>query len=178
MGDKAHVGLVDAHAEGDGGHHHHAFFAQEAILVGLAQPGVQAGMVGQGGDALRLQPLGDLFHALAALAVDDAGVASVLGLDEAQQLAARVGLLDDAVADVGSVKGADELARAFQLQPLDDVSARDVVGGGGERHARRVRVARMEHAQGRVLRAEVMAPLAHAVGFVDGKQAQQAALVE
>jgi hypothetical protein len=28
--DEAHIGLVDAHAEGDGGDHHHALLAQEA----------------------------------------------------------------------------------------------------------------------------------------------------
>ena len=31
--DEAHVGLVDAHAEGDGGDHHDALLAQEALLV-------------------------------------------------------------------------------------------------------------------------------------------------
>jgi hypothetical protein len=52
VGDEAHVGLVDAHAEGDGGHHHHALLAQEAVLVAAARVGVQAGVVGQRGDAL------------------------------------------------------------------------------------------------------------------------------
>ena len=33
MGDEAHVGLVDAHAEGDGRHHHHAVLLQEDVLV-------------------------------------------------------------------------------------------------------------------------------------------------
>jgi hypothetical protein len=33
MRDEAHVGLVDAHAEGDRRHHDHAVLAQEARLV-------------------------------------------------------------------------------------------------------------------------------------------------
>jgi hypothetical protein len=52
VGDEAHVGLVDAHAEGDGGHHHDAVLAQEAVLVAAAHVGVQAGVVGQGAHAL------------------------------------------------------------------------------------------------------------------------------
>jgi hypothetical protein len=35
--DEAHVGLVDAHAEGDRRDHHHAVLAQEAALVGRAR---------------------------------------------------------------------------------------------------------------------------------------------
>jgi hypothetical protein len=59
MRHEAHVGLVDAHAERDGGHHHDAFLAQEAVLVGLAHRVVQPGVVGQGveaGLAQRLAP--------------------------------------------------------------------------------------------------------------------------
>ena len=52
MGDEAHVGLVDAHAEGDGGDHHHAVLAQEAALVGRAHLRVEAGVVGQGIEAV------------------------------------------------------------------------------------------------------------------------------
>ena len=89
VGDEAHVRLVDAHAEGDGGHHHHAVLAQEAVLVALPHLGVQARVVGQGVDALLAQGLRDLLDPLARLAVDDAGLARVLALDEAQQLRRR-----------------------------------------------------------------------------------------
>ena len=51
VGDEAHVGLVDAHAEGDGRDHHDAVLAQEAVLVALPHVGVQAGVVGQRVDA-------------------------------------------------------------------------------------------------------------------------------
>ena len=112
-----------------------AVLAQEAVLVGLPHVGVQARVIGQGPDALLAQGLGDLLDALARLAVDDAGVAFVLALDEAQQLGRRVLLLDDRVADVGPVEAADELSRLFQLQPLDDVLAGDGVGRGRQRDA-------------------------------------------
>ena len=55
--DEAHVGLVDAHAEGNRRHHHHAVFAQESVLALLAQAGVQPGVVGHGLDAGALQHL-------------------------------------------------------------------------------------------------------------------------
>ena len=47
MRDEAHVGLVDAHAEGDGGDHHDAVLALEALLVPPARLGVHARVVGQ-----------------------------------------------------------------------------------------------------------------------------------
>ena len=55
--DETHVGFVDAHAEGDGGHHHQAFFAQKTVLVAAAHVAVQAGVVGQRGDPLGHQPV-------------------------------------------------------------------------------------------------------------------------
>ena len=65
VGDEAHVGLVDAHAEGDGRHHHDAVLAQEAVLVALAHVGVEPGVVGQRGDAFVVQPGGGLLDLLA-----------------------------------------------------------------------------------------------------------------
>jgi hypothetical protein len=60
--------------------------AQEAVLVAAAHLGVQAGVVGQRVAALVHQPGGRLLDLLAALAIDDAGIALVLVADEAQQL--------------------------------------------------------------------------------------------
>ena len=62
---KAHVGLVDAHAKRNRGHHHQAFFTQETVLVALAHGPVQACVVGQRGNAGVTQEFGDLFHAAA-----------------------------------------------------------------------------------------------------------------
>ena len=174
VGHEAHIGLVDAHAEGDGGHDDDAVLAQEAVLVQLARLEGQARVVGQGGHAGLAQRLGQLLHALARLAIDHAGLALVLALDEAQQLVADVLLLGDAVADVGAVEAADEVPRALQLQPLDDVGARQRIGRGRERNARHARIAFVQHAQRAVFGPEVMAPLAHAVRLVDGEQRQLA----
>ena len=82
MGDEAHVGLVDAHAEGDGRDHDHAFLLEEAVLVALARRGVEPGVIGQRDAALGAEPGRDLLDAAARQAIDDAGVARVLGLEE------------------------------------------------------------------------------------------------
>ena len=77
MGDEAHVRLVDAHAEGDGGDHDDAFALEEARPGWRSRvAGVQAGVVGQ-----RARGPAPLSHAAvsstlrAAEAIDDAGVA-------------------------------------------------------------------------------------------------------
>ena len=58
---KAHIGLVDAHAKSDGGHHDHAVVAQKAVLPLLAHRGVQARVVGHGLEAGVLQHVGNFF---------------------------------------------------------------------------------------------------------------------
>ena len=65
MRDETHIGLVDAHAEGDRGHHDHAFFVQETCLMLAAHIVVQAGMIGQRGEPLFGEPRRDFIHALA-----------------------------------------------------------------------------------------------------------------
>ena len=79
VGDEAHVGLVDAHAEGDGGDHHDAVLAQEAVLVALAHARRPArrGTAGPRCPA-RCSISAVSSTLLARLAVDDAGVARVL----------------------------------------------------------------------------------------------------
>ena len=46
MCDEADVWFIDAHAEGDGGDHDEAFFAQEFVLVYFADFGIEFRVVG------------------------------------------------------------------------------------------------------------------------------------
>ncbi len=48
MGDEAHVGPVDPHAEGDGGNDDHIVLGEEAVLVFRPHLRAQAGVVRQG----------------------------------------------------------------------------------------------------------------------------------
>ena len=169
MRHEAHVGLVDAHAEGDRGHHHHAVLAQEALLVLRARGRVEPGVVRQGLDARLGQPLRGVVHFAPAQAIDDAGLALVAE-QELAQLALRVVAQAHAIADVGSVETGDELARVLQRQTLDDLLACARVGGGGERDARHRGKALRQDRQLAVLGAEIVAPLRHAVRLVDGEQ--------
>jgi hypothetical protein len=90
VGDEAHVGLVDAHAEGDGGDHDQPFLVEEAVLVG-ARFGGQPGVIRQRREALLAEEGRGFVDLLARQAIDDAGVAAALG-EEGQQLLARCSL--------------------------------------------------------------------------------------
>ena len=82
MRHEAHVGLVDAHAERDGGDDHDAVLVEEAILVAGAQAGIEAGVIGQGRDAGPGQRGGGILDLGARQAIDDAGVARMALADE------------------------------------------------------------------------------------------------
>ncbi|CFE02616.1 Uncharacterised protein [Bordetella pertussis] len=173
---ETHVGLVDAHAEGDGGHHDDAILAQEARLVGGAHRRAQTGMVGQGVDAIGAQEVGGFLDAGARQAVHHARFAFVLAADEIQQLAPHFVLLDDAVADIGTVEAGHEMAGFVQGQALRDLAARGRGGGGRQRDARHLGPALVQHRQPEVFGPEIMPPLRDAVRLVDGEQGDAPAL--
>ena len=102
----------------------------------------------------------------------------MLVVDEAQQLGARIALLDDRIADVRPVEAADEDAGILQLQPFHDVAPRQRIGSRGERDARHAGIALVQHVERQVVLAEVVPPLTHAVRFVDGEEAEQPTLVQ
>ena len=79
VGDVADVGLVDAHAEGDGGADDEAVLALEAGLGEAAVVGVEAGVVGERGVALVAERRGQRLGLGAAGAVDDAREAAAGG---------------------------------------------------------------------------------------------------
>ncbi len=80
VGDEADVGLVDAHAEGDGGDDDQAVLAQEPGLVGGAGPRVEPRVVRDGLDPVVAEEVGGALDRVAREAVDDARVARVLSL--------------------------------------------------------------------------------------------------
>ena len=174
MGDEAHVGPVDPHAEGDGGDHHHPFAGAEAVERRAAVGGAHAGVVGQRLDPLLGEPGGGRLDLGAREAVDDPGVPGVLLPQEGEELAARVlGLVDDAVAEVRPVEAGDEDPRPLELQAGEDLAPRRRVGGGGERDARHPGEALGQQVEPQVLGAEVVPPLGDAVRLVDGEEADR-----
>ncbi len=178
MGDEAHVRLVDAHAERDGRHHDDAVLALESRLVRGTRLRVHARVVGQRGDAVADEPRRRLLHLPARQAIDDARVARMLVAQEREQLRARLGLVDDRVADVRPVEAGDEDARVVEGEARDDLGARLRVGGRGEGDARHAGEALVQHGELQVLRPEVVAPLRDAVRLVDGEEREPSALQE
>ncbi len=77
MDHKPHIGLVDAHAKGYGGHNHVDLFKQKRILIGTAGGRIHAGMIGQRLDVVDPEHLGQFLDSLAAQTVDDAALAGM-----------------------------------------------------------------------------------------------------
>ena len=133
-------------------------------------------MVGQGRDPVLGQEGGGLLDRLARQAVDDAGVAGVLGAQQVEQLRPRVVLGDDAVLDVRPVEARHEPAGLGQLEP-----DRDLLGGGrgrrrGQRDPRDGRPPLAEDRELQVVGPEVVAPRGDAVRLVDREQRDASAV--
>ena len=91
--------------------------------------------------------------------------------DLAQGVVERGGPADHAIIEVRPEEIADEDDRVAQAELLDDVGADARGGGGGERVHGGVGEEFLESAELAVVRAETVAPMADAVGFVDGEGA-------
>ena len=139
MDDVAHVGLVDAHAEGDGRHHHGGVRLQELLEPGGAQMLVEAGVVGQRRHAGGNQRLGQLVDAVARAGVDHAGALRPLRHQLQHAAVALPALALGRQGQLGPREAVDELARVLQLQLGADVLAGAGIGGGGDGQARHVR---------------------------------------
>ena len=74
------------------------------------------------------------------------------------------------VADVRPVEARGKDAGVVELQAVDEVVPRLRIGRRRQRHARHAREALLQQRELQIFGPEVMAPLANAMGFVDGKQ--------
>ena len=151
--------------------------AQEPRLVAPTRPRVEPGVVRQRGEPLRDQEVRRLVHRGPGQAVDDAGLARVLGAQQPEQLAPRLVLRLDPVLDVGPVEARHELARAAQRQTAPRsprASARVAVAVTAIRGTRGPPL--VQHRQAQVVGPEVVPPLGHAVRLVDGEQRDGAAV--
>ena len=159
VNDEAHVGLVYAHAEGDGGHYDVDAFHEEIILCARPCYAVHSGVICFGLDVIGLKHLRQLFHLLAAQAIDNAA-AAWLTFDEANDIAVHVlRFLTYLVEKVGAVKGTFELFGIGHAKVFLDVSAHLVSGCGGEGNDGGSANFADEWPYATIFRAEVVAPL-------------------
>ncbi len=163
----AHVGLVDAHAEGDRGDDHLDALHQEVVLILGARRGIHARMIGARTNPVGGEQLGELLDLLAAQAVDDAALALVL-LDEADDVAVDVVLGPDLVVEVRAVERRLEDRGVAHAEVLLDVELHFGRGRGRERDQRRRADLVDDRTDAAVLGAEVVAPFRDAVRLVDG----------
>lgn len=168
--DGADVGLVDAHAKGDGGDDHLKPAVEEGALNGLAYGGVEAGMIGSGGEAAA-QLEGQAVGGFARRSVDDGGTRGDGGEEfEDEFVAPGFGELDNLDGEVVAAEAMDEEGGVGEAKLLDDVLLDDGRSRGGEGDDGSRTQEREGFAEGAVIGAEVVAPAGNAVGFVDGDQ--------
>ena len=168
--DEPDVGLVDAHAERDRGHHDQPVLAQEPRLVGGPGPRVEPGVIRQGHEPLGRQELRRLVHRSPGQAVHDARITAVLGAQQPQQLPARLVLRLDPVLDIGPVEAGHEMPGRPKTQARHDLAQRLPGGGGRHRDPRHRRPPLVQDRQAEIVRPEVVPPLGHAVRLVDREQ--------
>ena len=171
--DRAHVGLVDPHAEGVGGHHHLDVAAHEAPLGLGALLAPQPRVVGDDLGAERaLQGPGEVLGLRPRAGVDDRRPRAVLrqGGGQPRALVGRAAAGHHGEREVGPIEAGGDTHRVAQPQARDDVGGdlrRGRSGRGDERlraqPARRV-------GETEVVGAEVVAPLRDAVRLVDDEQ--------
>ena len=102
--DKSHIGLVNAHAEGDGRHNDVHILAEEGILVSTTHGTLHTGMVGQRLDVVEPQHLGEFLYLLAAQAIDDARLPFIC-LDKFDNLTIHVlGLGTNLIVKIGTIE--------------------------------------------------------------------------
>ena len=137
--DVAHVGLVDAHAEGDGRDHHGGVRLQELLEPRRAHILVETGVIGQRRHAGGNQAFGQLVDAVARAGIDHAGALGPLGHQLQHAAVALPALALGRQGQLGPREAVDELARVPELQLGADVVAGAGIGGGGDGQARHVR---------------------------------------
>ena len=168
MDDEPDIGLVDAHAERIGRHHDLDAVVQKIVLILPPGIGIELGVVRRRPDAPALQQAGGLVHLPGGAAINDA---RMIPLPE-HQFQQNAGLLAGQGAarlevEVGPVEAGRYLIGLMELEVAADVVPHPGRRRGRERaHHRAIRQAVHELLDTEIAGAEVLPPLADAVGLV------------
>ena len=174
--DVAHVGLIDAHSKGVGGDHHLNVVVDKGTLTLAAGVVAHAGMVAAHANAAGAQCLGKLrgqrVDRLAGRAIHDAALARMR--DHVVAHPGGLGLVAHLLAtkvEVLAIEARHHSRRVLQAEHLLDIGAYTLGRRGGKRRhdgAPRQRIDKLTNLQ--VSGTKILAPLAHAVGLVNGHE--------
>ena len=98
--DQAHIGFVNAHTEGVGGHHNARFAALPGCRAQVLVNIFEARVIIKGGDALLVEVVARLAGSLAVAGIDDG--AARHGAEDVKQFGKLVGSLAHHITEVGS----------------------------------------------------------------------------
>ena len=171
VGDEADVRTVDAHAEGVGGDGDVRLAVDELVLGVFAFGVGESGVVGDGVDAMFFEVAEDGHYFFAGGAVDDACFPFADELVEAEEFFLLGVARSGAEGEVVAGEAADDDGGVAEAEVVEDVFPDLAGGGGGEGDGLGVAELFDDAAEAEVVGAEVVAPLAEAVGFVDGDEA-------
>ena len=176
MNHVAHVGLVDTHAKGIGGNHHLNIVVDKGALALTTGVVAHAGMVAANANAAGAQRLGKLacqrIDRLAGRAIHDAALARMR--DHIVAHPRGLGLVAHLLAtkvEVLAIETRHHRRGVLQAEHLLNVRAHTLGRRSGKGcHDRALRHGIDELANLQVGGAEILAPLAHAVGLVNGHE--------
>ncbi len=169
--DRAHVRLVDAHAERNRRDHDLDLVLHEGRLRRLALVPTEAGVICERRDAGLAQLAGELVAATACRRVDDRRpLLTRHVVDERAQLLRLVVVRLHREVDVRAIETAHHLDRILQSETLGDLGAHGRRRRRRQRQRRRIPERLGHRSESQVLRPEVMAPLADAVRLVDDQE--------
>ena len=165
---EANIGAVDPHAKGDGCHHHIDRLTSKGLLGGMPLVGIEAGMIWPRHDSLGSQPGGQILSLPPRETVDDRRLAPMAAKDF-ERLPDAIGAGDDTINQIGPIERADEHLGVAEVQLGGDILADPRRGRRREGMKARRGKPLPQHGQLAVFRTEVVAPMADAVGLVDGE---------
>jgi hypothetical protein len=168
---RAHIGFIDAEAEGDGADKDMNFLSHPLFLVGAAGGGIHLAVVADSGDAAFLQAIHKFANASDGGAINDdiAGGDLFYGFEDKFVLQGFPGFADD-VAEVFAAEAGDGFQGIAEFELLDDVVADLLGGAGGESGDGAIGKKRAEFAELAIFGAKIVTPLRDAVGFIDGEE--------
>ena len=168
MQHQTHIAAVHPHPEGNGGHQHRPFLLKETGQCGLARLRIETGVIRRGIDFLLLQPLRPVLHGTTGTRINQRSPPR--RSQGFEHLRHRIpGPALHHVVKVVPAGGTHLHQGTAQGQKPDDVGTHPGSGSGAEGQHGDPRAEATDESEPAVVRAEVMAPGADAMGFVHGQ---------